>query len=160
MAGSDAALERVRAICLALPDTKETLTWGKPHFRVGEKIFCGFGDEGGGASIGFKLEADHAAAIVAEPGFTRAPYVGHKGWVSLEAARVRDWTRVAALIAESYRLIAPKRSLAKLSAAPPAAARKPAPRKAPARKAPSTKATKAPSAAKPARAAKTPRPRR
>ncbi|MFN0006698.1 MAG: hypothetical protein ACKVXR_02230 [Planctomycetota bacterium] len=41
------ALARFRAICLSLPDTKETLTWGKPHFRVGEKIFAGFGDEGG-----------------------------------------------------------------------------------------------------------------
>ena len=40
----DRALARLRKICLALPDTKETLTWGEPHFRVGEKIFCGFGD--------------------------------------------------------------------------------------------------------------------
>ncbi len=29
--------DRLRAVCLALPDTKETLTWGEPHFRVGEK---------------------------------------------------------------------------------------------------------------------------
>ncbi|MEO2016269.1 MAG: DUF1801 domain-containing protein [Fuerstiella sp.] len=33
----DEVLERLRGICLSLPKTKETLTWGKPHFRVGEK---------------------------------------------------------------------------------------------------------------------------
>ncbi len=31
----------MRKICLSLPDTKETLTWGEPHFRVGDKIFAG-----------------------------------------------------------------------------------------------------------------------
>ena len=36
-------LARVREICLALPDTKETLTWGSPYFRVGDKIFAGYG---------------------------------------------------------------------------------------------------------------------
>ena len=37
-------LERVREICLALPDTRETLTWDSPYFRVGDKIFAGYGD--------------------------------------------------------------------------------------------------------------------
>ena len=47
------------------------------------------------------------------PRFTRAPFVGHKGWVSMDATGVSDWEKVRALIFESYRLIAPKRSLAK-----------------------------------------------
>ena len=38
---SETVLNRMREICLALPDTKETMTWGKPHFRVIEKIFAG-----------------------------------------------------------------------------------------------------------------------
>lgn len=115
-ARNDDGLERMRAICLALPDTKETMTWGKPHFRVGEKIFAGYGEEKGKATIGFKLEMEHAEERVRrDPRFERAPYVGHKGWVSMDAAAVRDWEEVDALVRESYRLIAPKRSLAKLS---------------------------------------------
>jgi predicted DNA-binding protein (MmcQ/YjbR family) len=110
-------LEHMRAICLALPDTKETLTWGEPHFRVGEKIFAGCGDEQGKPVIGFKLEREHAEAIVQDPRFWRAPYVGHKGWVSMDASAVRDWRDVRPLILESYRLIAPARSVAKLVAA-------------------------------------------
>jgi predicted DNA-binding protein (MmcQ/YjbR family) len=107
-------LKKMREICLALPDTKETLTWGEPHFRVGEKIFAGCGEEKGRLSIGFKLEMDHADAIVQDPRFRRAPYVGHKGWVSMDAGGIRDWREVRSLVLESYRLIAPKRTLAKL----------------------------------------------
>jgi predicted DNA-binding protein (MmcQ/YjbR family) len=107
-------LKKMREICLALPDTRETLTWGQPHFRVGDKIFAGCGEEKGRLSIGFKLEMDHADAIVQDPRFRRAPYVGHKGWVSMDPAGIRDWREVRALVLESYRLIAPRASLARL----------------------------------------------
>jgi hypothetical protein len=60
MAGTTALLNRIRRICLALPDTKETPTWGKPHFRVGEKIFAGFGEQDGRPTLGMKLVAGHA----------------------------------------------------------------------------------------------------
>jgi len=115
---SDSVLTKMRGICLSLPDTKETLTWGEPHFRVGDKIFAGCGDEKGKLVIGFKLELDHADAMVQDPRFWRAAYVGHKGWVSMDGSRVKDWDEVRALILESYRLIAPKKTLAKLSGAP------------------------------------------
>ena len=110
----DPILTKMREICLSLPDTKETITWGQPHFRVGDKIFSGYGDEKGKKVIGFKLEMDHADAMLDDPRFWRAPYVGHKGWVSMDATRVRHWEEVRLLIHESYRLIAPKKSLAKL----------------------------------------------
>jgi predicted DNA-binding protein (MmcQ/YjbR family) len=113
MKGSS-VLDHMRAICLALPDTKETLTWGQPHFRVGEKIFAGCGEEKGRVVIGFKLDMDHADAIIQDPRFWRAPYVGHKGWVSMAAGGVDDWDEVRPLVLESYRLIAPRRTVAKL----------------------------------------------
>ncbi|HEX2524072.1 MAG TPA: MmcQ/YjbR family DNA-binding protein [Terriglobia bacterium] len=119
MAKTDAALARIRKICLALPDTKETMTWGKPHFRVGEKIFAGYGEENGKRTVGFKLEMAHANLAVQVPGFSRAPYVGDKGWVSLETDSVSDWEDVREMILESYRLIAPKRSLAQLDVGAP-----------------------------------------
>lgn len=118
MATTDAVPARVlaktREICLGLPDTKETMTWGKPHFRVGEKIFAGCGEENGKPVIGFKLEMEHAAAIIRDPRFWRAPYVGHKGWVSMDAGSVKNWDEVQAMIIESFCLIAPKRTVAKL----------------------------------------------
>jgi predicted DNA-binding protein (MmcQ/YjbR family) len=117
VAKADTVLAKMREICLSLPDTKETLTWGEPHFRVGERIFAGCGDEKGRLTIAFKLEMDHADAIVQDPRFHRAPYVGHKGWVSMDAAKVRRWKEVRLLVLESYRLIAPRKTLAKVEGA-------------------------------------------
>ena len=154
-------LDHMRAICLALPQTKETLTWGQPHFRVGEKIFAGCGEEKGRAVIGFKLEMDHADAIIQDPRFWRAPYVGHKGWVSMDASGVDDWDEVRPLVLESYRLIAPRRTVAKLDggAAPAATkAAKTAARKSTTRGATKTATKTVKNTAK--KAAKTPRGRR
>ena len=123
MKGSS-VLDHMRAICLALPDTKETLTWGQPHFRVGEKIFAGCGEEKGRVVIGFKLDMDHADAVIQDPRFWRAPYVGHKGWVSMDAGGVDDWDEVRPLVLESYRLIAPRRTVAKLDGGAAPAARR------------------------------------
>ena len=123
MARARSVLTQLRRICLSLPDTKETLTWGEPHFRVGDKIFCGCGEENGRTMVGFKLEREHADAAIQDPRFKRTAYVGHKGWVSLDASGVEDWEEVRGLILESYRLIAPKRTLAKLGSGA-AAARK------------------------------------
>ena len=110
----DATFKKVRALALALPDTKLTMTWGSPHFRVGEKIFCGYGSEHGKQVLGVKLSLPHAKAAVREPRFWPAPYVGKHGWVSLDITQKKSWDEVAGLIRESYGLIAPKASLAKL----------------------------------------------
>jgi predicted DNA-binding protein (MmcQ/YjbR family) len=105
---SQDVLRRLRAICLSLPDTRETLSWGSPHFRVGDKIFCGIGDEKGRLAIGFKLEMDHADALVQDPRFWRAPFVGRYGWVSMGVTARMNWRQVKAFVEESYRLIAPR----------------------------------------------------
>ena len=144
MAKKDDALTQMRNLCLSLPDTQETPTWGAPHFRVGDKIFAGYGEKEGRSSIDFKLAMLHAEAVIREdPRFSRAPYVGHKGWVSMDVTGLADWDEVRPLVLESYRLIAPKKTLAKLdgevaptatkrTAKKPAAQKpaKPAPRKA------------------------------
>ena len=36
-----AALAKVRALCLALPEAKEVTAWGHPTFRAGKKLECG-----------------------------------------------------------------------------------------------------------------------
>ena len=104
----EAALARLRAICSALPDSRETLTWGSPHFRIDDKIFCGIGDEKGRLTIGFKLEMDHAHALVQDERFWPSPYVGRHGWVTTEVTPKTNWRQIKAFVEESYGLIAPK----------------------------------------------------
>jgi len=107
---SQALYEQARAAFLSFPEAVETITWGEPHFRVANKIFGGYGEKDGRASIGFKLTMPHAeAAIAADSRFSKAPYVGNKGWVNLEINPQTDWGEVKKLIEISYRLIAPKK---------------------------------------------------
>ena len=113
VAAEPPALRKLRKICLALPNTRETLSWGSPHFRVGDKIFCGFGVEKGRLAIGFELEMDHVDAVIQDPRFWRAPFVGRYGWVSMGVTPRMNWKQVKAFVEESYRLIAPKAKLAR-----------------------------------------------
>ena len=124
MATADSIYKQVRAICLSFPDTKETMTWGKPHFRVGEKIFAGFEEENGKPTIGFKLEKPPARELSARGARCRpAPYVGAHGWVEMEVSGAVDWDQVRGYVLESWRLIAPPKSQAKLAlGAPPSKA--------------------------------------
>jgi len=99
---------KVEKICLSLPNTKLTMTWGAPHFRVGDKIFAGYGEENGVPVIGFKLDKKKAAALVKKPGFAPAPYVGRHGWVSMDLSRVKTaagWAKVKEYVTESHCLI-------------------------------------------------------
>jgi len=116
-------LSEMRRICLSLPETTETMTWGQPHFRVRGKIFTGIGDHAGIENISFKLEREHADAVVQDTRFYRAPYVGAHGWVSMRVEEIRDWDEVRALLLESYRLIAPKTLWAIVQGKAPAKAR-------------------------------------
>lgn len=92
MRRADRVRSRLRRICLSLPGARETLTWGKPHFRVDDRIF---GGEASGPVIGFKLSREHAAPVVRRPGLSGAPDVGRHGRVSMDASGPVDWSRVS-----------------------------------------------------------------
>jgi predicted DNA-binding protein (MmcQ/YjbR family) len=114
-------LERLRAICLALPEAFERETWERPTFRVGgrEKIFCMAAPDGSSATMKSDPEERRALLEQGEP-FYLPPYVGGKGWVGVNLDRRTDWDEVAELIATSYCLIAPKRLARQVIAPPPA----------------------------------------
>jgi predicted DNA-binding protein (MmcQ/YjbR family) len=114
-----AQLERVRVLCLALPEAFQQETWERPTFRVGGKgkIFCMAAPDGSSATMKADQEEREALLAQGDP-FFLPPYVGGKGWVGVRLDRRTDWDEVAELIATSYCLIAPKR-LARQVTAPP-----------------------------------------
>ena len=100
----------MRTICQKLPNTKETVTWGKPHFRVGEKIFCGCGEVKGQPQIGLKMEPGESKLMMKAPGIEKAAYSRpNDGWVSIDPNLFDDWEEIEGFIIGSFRLIAPKR---------------------------------------------------
>ena len=113
-------INRVRAICLALPEATEQLTWGEPTFRVADKIFAQFEDNHHGSGIvGLWCKAPHGAQAFLVAGdperFFVPKYVGQKGWIGIRMGGDIDWEQVAELIRDSYRMTAPKRLLAELT---------------------------------------------
>ena len=110
-------VDRLRAICLALPEATEKEAWGDPTFRVRDRSFAlpKLGD--GRISVMLKAPPGAQEILVgADPElFFRPPYVGHKGWIGMRLDREPDWREVKVLVERSYRLTAPKRLAGKLS---------------------------------------------
>jgi predicted DNA-binding protein (MmcQ/YjbR family) len=105
------SIERLRAICLALPEAVEKEAWGDPTFRVRDKIFAMEKRGDGRISLWCKAPPGSQMVLVgADPErFFVPPYVGHKGWVGVRLDSNPDWSEVAAVVKRSYRLVAPKR---------------------------------------------------
>jgi hypothetical protein len=108
---SELSVDRLRAICLALPEAVEKETWGDPTFRVRDRIFALVRHGDGRLSFWCKApEGSQMVLVGADPDrFFVPPYIGHKGWVGVRLDPEPDWAEVAALVRRSYRLIAPKR---------------------------------------------------
>lgn len=105
----DPFLQRLRRICLALPETDEVVTWGHPTFRAAGKTFAVYEEYKGVPSLAFKAGLAGQPGLLEEPRFYRTPYIGNRGWVSLDVRRKVDWDEVRALVESSYRLVAPPR---------------------------------------------------
>jgi predicted DNA-binding protein (MmcQ/YjbR family) len=108
--------DRLRTICLTLPEAVEKEAWGDPTFRVREKIFAMEKRGDGRISVWCKAPPGSQMVLVgADPKrFFVPPYVGHKGWIGMRLDDGPDWSEVAQLVRRSYRLIAPKRLAALL----------------------------------------------
>ncbi|MBA2280189.1 MAG: MmcQ/YjbR family DNA-binding protein [Acidimicrobiia bacterium] len=119
----DDPLERLRAICLALPEVTERVSHGAPTFFVqGKKTFVTVYPEGMhrydfahlwcAAPPGVQEEV-----VEAEPErFFRPPYVGGRGWLGVRLDVDPDWDELADLCEEAYRVIAPNKLVAQLDA--------------------------------------------
>lgn len=112
---NDQRVEKIRALCLALPEATEEITWGDHlNFRIRNKIFCFPGD---GSSLTVKADRDELPALLDDPRVTPAPYLARGGWIRLDLTKGRiDWRELDELIRTSYCLIAPKKLAALVSA--------------------------------------------
>ena len=115
-------LQRLRSICLALPETTERLSHGEPTFFVRDrKVFVTYADHHHDDRLGFWCAAPAGAQqafVESDPErFFVPPYVGHRGWlgVRLDVEGV-DWDEIAELVEDAYRVVAPKRLVAELDA--------------------------------------------
>src|SRR6059036_1056777 len=104
-------IERVRRICLALPETWEKISHGEPTWFVRKKVCAMFSNNH--HSDGHVAVTVPAAIGIQEmlikkspKKFYRPPYVGVRGWVGIEVDRVTD-KELAQHLQEAWALIAP-----------------------------------------------------
>ena len=109
-------LERLRRICLALPQAVEVPAWETSTFRCG-KIFAMYAQpsdqkhSGGRPGVWLKAAPGNQELMLkADPDrFYFPPYVGPGGWIGVRLDRDPPWGEIALLVEESWRLIAPKK---------------------------------------------------
>jgi len=109
-------LERLRSVCLALPEAHEVEAWGSPTFRLRNKLFAMYAsadDHHGGGRPGVWVKSTHVnqdLLLHQDPNrFFSPPYVGPSGWIGIYLDKRPSWRVVAEIIRDGYLLIAPKR---------------------------------------------------
>lgn len=116
----DAAVERLREICLALPEVTERISHGEPCWFVRDKkTLVSLDDHHHGADhLAFWCAAPpgvQAELVELEPArFFRPPYVGHRGWLGVRIDLDPDWDEITEIVRDAYRCVAPKTLVARL----------------------------------------------
>jgi predicted DNA-binding protein (MmcQ/YjbR family) len=114
VSSTERALSQLRKLCLSLPETSETNSWGHPNFRAGKRIFAAFEAVGGRPSVAIRVDsADADLLLLHRKEFFSTPY-GRGKWVSTWADGKLDWALLGGLIERSYRKVALKRMIAAL----------------------------------------------
>jgi predicted DNA-binding protein (MmcQ/YjbR family) len=105
----------IREHALSYPETTETFPWGEHAFKVNGKTFVFLRADADETSFSVKLPHSREAALKV-PGSEPTHYgMGAKGWVTLRPNAKSAVRTLYAFIDESYRAVAPKRALAKLT---------------------------------------------
>jgi len=114
----EAILAQLREICLSYPEAVEAEAFGAPTFQVRAKNFVMLHRPEGRTALWCKAPPGAQAAYV-QSGPARyyaPPYLGTKGWIAawLDPEADPDWPEIEEIIDQSYRLIAPRRLIARL----------------------------------------------
>ena len=112
------SLDRLRGICLGLPETSERPSHGAPSFFVRDKkcFVMLLDDHHGDGRFAIWCAAppgNQELLVQADPErFFRPPYVGHRGWLGVMLHGKVDWDEVAGIVEDAFATVAPRKLLA------------------------------------------------
>jgi hypothetical protein len=110
---SKQVLGKLRALCLALPETSERLSHGAPTFFVREKrsfVMVLTNHHGDGRFALWCAAPDGMQKMLVEADGERffvPPYVGHRGWLGVRLDRGIHWDELAGIVEDAYAEVAP-----------------------------------------------------
>lgn len=108
-------LQRIREICLALPETSERLSHGASTFFVRGKraflmVLTDHHGDGRFAIWCAAPEGEQRMLVDADrERFFVPPYVAHRGWLGVRLDRGLDWDEIAGIAEDAYSEVAPAR---------------------------------------------------
>jgi predicted DNA-binding protein (MmcQ/YjbR family) len=112
---SNPAIQKLREICLALPEVFEKEAWGECTFRVtGGSMFAMTDNnhhDSGHLAVWVKAPAMVQEILVnSDPKrFFVPPYMGKKGWVGVRIDYKVKWDQTAAILKDGYLMSAPSK---------------------------------------------------
>jgi hypothetical protein len=113
--------ERLRVICLALPEVTERPSHGAPAFFVRDKksflqLWASGHHDDDFPHLWCAAPPGAQAELVAgaPDRIFRPPYVGGRGWIGVRLDGEVDWAEIAELCEDAYRAVAPARLIAVL----------------------------------------------
>lgn len=97
----ESVLKKLRAVCVALPGTAETLTWRNPTFKANGKAYAVLDKYKGVPCVWFRCAKSKREALLKDAKFFPSPY--DKAHQALcRAARDIDWSQLSDLIRSSF----------------------------------------------------------
>jgi predicted DNA-binding protein (MmcQ/YjbR family) len=114
-------VERLRKICMALPEAGERISHGEPTWFAGKgKVFAMLDAYHHGSThlaVWLPQPLGSQEALIDSDGarFFRPPYVGVRGWVGVVLDGKPDWNMVQSLVREAYVHVATQKLRAQLS---------------------------------------------
>jgi hypothetical protein len=104
-------LDKIREICLALPQTTERLSHGAPTFFIqGKRSYLMFlNDHHGDGRLALWCAAAPGAQadlVASNPAcYFVPPYVGYRGWVGVRLDRDLSWEEIGEVVADAHATI-------------------------------------------------------
>ncbi|MGC5324842.1 MmcQ/YjbR family DNA-binding protein [Brevibacillus sp. SYSU BS000544] len=104
-------LAKVREICTSFPEVEEKIDlFGHTSFRIKDKPFVMMGEKAESSSISIKTSKETQEILLQQGNkFSKTPYIGHHGWVSLRNTDSIDWAEAEGLMKEGFLRTAPKK---------------------------------------------------
>ena len=107
-ADTQAALTVLRPICMALPGSAETVTFGNPTFKASGKSFAVLDEYKGHACLWLRVDPGRRDELLGLPGWFKSPYDPRETALCCDLKHV-DWTLAEGLATDSHRLATAKR---------------------------------------------------
>lgn len=113
---AEAFVDRVRSICLELPETYEEPAWVGVRWRIRKRTVAHvFSIEIEREPVNAVMFRSTGAELEVLRGIGPPYFAEWKDAVMMTLDDRTDWTEVAELLTESYRFLAPKKLIAKLA---------------------------------------------